>query len=345
MLSFADIKGHDDVKQVLRRAIEHDRLHHALLFSGASGIGKRKMALALARVLNCQVRPPGVFQPACGTCPACRKINQGIHPDVVLVEPQGNKLKRIKIDQIRALQKMMMVSPYEGGERVVLFDDAHTMGVEAANALLKTLEEPGQDTRMIVLTDQPHALLDTIVSRCQRVRFAPLRRSVVRELVSPAVHDMDIDQALVDVAAGYGQGSPGRAMEVLHSGVLERRKELVAQLLQLERGRPRALLEFAEGLSKERDVLSQCLDALHVFLRDVLMCQTGCAQGRTINTDMTRLIQRWAARTTPERTLEMLDAVRRAQYLITRNVNVQLIIEEVARDLRTPRDAARAHTG
>lgn len=344
MLSFADIKGHDDVEQVLRRAIEHDRLHHALLFSGPSGIGKRKMAMALARLLNCTSRPPQVFAPACGVCPSCRKIGQGIHPDVLLVEPQGNKIKTIKIDQIRALQKTMTVSPYEGGDRVVIFDDAHTMGVEAANALLKTLEEPGQNTRMIVITDQPHALLDTIVSRCQRVRFAPLARDVVRELVAPAVHEMDIEEALVDVAAGYGQGSAGRAMEVLHSGVLEQRKGLIAQLLQLEEGRPRALLEFAEALSKERDVLPQCLDAINVFLRDVLMHQMGTQVGRTINTDMTRHIQQWAARTTPERTLEMIDAVRRAQYLITRNVNAQLIVEEVARDLRTPRDAARAHT-
>lgn len=335
MQAWDKIQGHEAVKNVLEHAVVLQRLHHALLFVGPMGVGKRALAHALIRILNCANVPPGTFAPGCGHCPSCRKIEQDIHPDVLLVEPSGKKRKAIKIAQVRALQKAMHLAPYEARERVVLIDDAHCMTEEAANALLKTLEEPAERTRLMLITDQPHLLLDTIISRCQRLRFGALSRAQVVALLSVwnKAQEDPLSEEVLEVAAGYGEGSVGRAWTVCGSGMLSERVALLEQIALLEHKRPRARLDLAEQLGRGNAMLPTQLDMLKVFLRDVLLYQTCVGNERIINRDLIPLVQSFSARKNTQEVLAAIDKVCDAEMLLMRHVSPQMVVEDVLRVL------------
>ncbi|MCH7479331.1 MAG: DNA polymerase III subunit delta' [SAR324 cluster bacterium] len=166
-MTFDDIQGQERVIATLRRMIAGGRIPSALLFAGPHNVGKRSTALALAKALNC---PEGQGE-ACGQCPTCRKIGQGVHPDVLLVEPEG---QFIRIDQVREVVGSLALNPFEAKKRVVVVAEAERMNPQAAHAFLKTLEEPPADTLIVLCATGAAQLLETIVSRCLPIRFAPL---------------------------------------------------------------------------------------------------------------------------------------------------------------------------
>ena len=141
-MAFADVLGHDRIRDLLGRALVAGRLPPALLFVGPRGVGKRTLALAVARALLC---PDGAsLGDACGKCPACHRTSKGLHPDLFLAEPEGATLT-LKIERVRELVREIDARPFEAAARAVLIDDAHTMTEQAQNALLKSLEEPPAD--------------------------------------------------------------------------------------------------------------------------------------------------------------------------------------------------------
>jgi len=163
-MSFNDIFGHDKQIALLKGFIEQNRLPHALLFYGMEGIGKKTTALVFAKALNCLREN----QDACDDCSSCRKVDHKNHLDVVLLEAEG---QFIKIQAVRDLQQQMKFKPWEGKKRVCIIDDAEKMNDIAANALLKTLEEPSASNIMILISARPHQLPATVVSRCQQLKF------------------------------------------------------------------------------------------------------------------------------------------------------------------------------
>ncbi len=348
MTMWGDILGHERVKDVLERAIATDRLHHALLFVGPVGVGKRALALRLAQLINCTAHPPGAAKPACGSCSSCRKVLQNQHPDLHIIEPEGAKLKAIKIQQVRDLQKLCHNAPFEARDRVVIFDDVHRMNEEAANALLKTLEEPTPRTRMILISDQPHLLLDTILSRCQRMRFGALERAQAATRLAQLVRDdralAQLDPALLDVAAAFGEGSVGRALELLRGGLLSERGALLASLRALDHQQTLPRLELAEQLGKQNDQLLEQLDLLRALLRDVMRYQVNPDPSGLISRDMASDIAQLAAKMSVARVLEAIEQIATAQTLLERYVNPQLVMEQLLHHLTpdAPRRASRA---
>ncbi|MCE9571566.1 MAG: DNA polymerase III subunit delta', partial [Deltaproteobacteria bacterium] len=168
MPRFADVHGQDRVVARLRAAVTGNRVHHAYLFTGPTGAGKRKAALALASALNCLTSPGE----GCDDCDACSRIEAGIHPDVVTIEREG-AAQIVPIESVRHnVIARVGLPPHEARVRVFLFDEATALQGAAANALLKTLEEPPARTMFILATTAPEQLLPTIRSRCQRVHFA-----------------------------------------------------------------------------------------------------------------------------------------------------------------------------
>ena len=337
MYEWHDIEGQDRAKELLQRSLERQRLPHGQLFVGPAGVGKRSTALALAKVLNCTSRAEGVFQPACGRCPACKRFDNELqHPDLHLVQPQGGVNKTIKIDQVRAIQKVAMTRPYEGRWQLVIFVDAHTMTEEAANALLKTLEEPPDSMRLILVTDQPQSLVATIRSRCQTLRFGALEEALVVEILGRALvteSGEPPDRVRLDVAARYGEGSVGRAREFLESGLLDERAELYDTILELSRERSATLLDRADALSRDRGNLAARLEVLSVLLRDVLLWQVGIASDRMVNRDLIDRIALLGRHLDGDGLLARIEAVRVARELMTRNVNAALIVENLFTEL------------
>lgn len=165
---FEKIYGHQRIKTIMENMISNDQLPHGLCFHGPKGIGKRFLAQEIARATLCETRT------SCGTCSHCHKMKSGNHPDFVLVEPDGQD---IKVDQIRNISENLHFRPYEGRARIIVLDQAERMAEAAANAFLKSLEEPPEYVYFILVTSDVKSLLPTIRSRCQQHAFSSLSRA------------------------------------------------------------------------------------------------------------------------------------------------------------------------
>lgn len=333
MRGWDHIFGQDRPKLLLQRAVERSRVHHGYLFVGPTGVGKRATALAFAQLLNCVTREDGAFAAACGRCASCHKFENDLqHPDLHLIEPSGGVNKSIKIDDVRAVQRVAMTRPYEGRWQVVIFDDAHLMTEQAANALLKTLEEPPDSMRLFLVTDQPQALIDTIRSRCQTLRFGALDEALIAQVLRDGDGEA-YDAGVLAAAARYGEGSPGRASALLESELLEERGELLELLDVARRSHPDDLLSRAEKMSKDRAQLGARLEVLSALLRDVLFCVVGVPRERLLNVDLADRIAAIATKFDADAVMTRAECVRVARELLTRNVNGGLVLEHLATEL------------
>jgi DNA polymerase-3 subunit delta' len=169
LISLGQIEGQETVLGRLRRLARNHPPGRVFIFWGAGGAGKRLAARGLAAAWLCQAGPT---PEPCGRCAGCLKLAAGVHPDLILLEPEEGK-ERVSIDQARELIKALRFAPVEGGTRVILLPDAEKLSLEAANALLKTLEEPPADTLTILTADDPNLLPPTVLSRGQLFFFPP----------------------------------------------------------------------------------------------------------------------------------------------------------------------------
>lgn len=201
------IVGHEQIIAQLHHAIQTNRIAGAYLFVGPVGVGKETVANHFAKSINCLELDDG----ACGTCISCRKTDDGNHPDTQIVSPSG---AWIRIDQIRELQKRIVYRPYEGVRKVAILREAERMNLEAANCLLKTLEEPPAESVLILLTSNLDALLPTIRSRCQIIKFNPLRPDELGRYLNERYQLEEREALSVATLAG---GAVGRALTHLES--------------------------------------------------------------------------------------------------------------------------------
>src|SRR4030067_955560 len=171
-MSFKNVLGHSRPIELLKRAIQRDKIAHSYLFLGNEGIGKRWVALQFAKALNCRERRAEEGD-ACDKCLACRKIDEQLHPDVLVLEPEGPS-QLIKVGARGQMQRDLAFRPYEGKRRVCILTTADRMAPEIPNTLLKTLEEPPLHTMIILLANSARQILPTILSRCQQIHFNPV---------------------------------------------------------------------------------------------------------------------------------------------------------------------------
>lgn len=271
-MSFDEILGQDTAVQTLRTALGSGRLHHAYRFEGPDGVGKERAAFALARALVCRERP----NVGCGSCSGCRRavtLSDGEpavprHPDVVLVERglyPASVLGRtspettgIGVEQVRRIViARASYPPYEAPSLIFIFRAAHELTPSAANALLKTLEEPRPNVHFVLLTDQPRRLLDTIRSRTLPVRFGPLPEPVLQEIV--ARQGLSADATSLALAAG----SASRLLEACDPEHVSRREHFVGEVLAALRAPDLgAALQLSAGAKPERGALGKDLRAL-----------------------------------------------------------------------------------
>jgi len=263
---FSEIRGHSRALGLLTRVMSTNRLAHAYLFSGPDGVGKATVAREMAASLLCTEKDN---PEPCGHCPGCRQYASGNHPDFLHVQPDGVS---IKIDQIRALKKQLAFSPFAGGVRVVLIDEAQTMRREAANSLLKLLEEPPPDNLFLLIASDAEPILPTIVSRCQVVAFAPLAYDVAAEIIGLHAPELDGHQSMI--LAKLSGGCPGRALSMEAGDVLPLRDQVISALLEKQRPRARAVEEalfLAREMAGLNNGLDLLLDLLRLFFKDGLL--------------------------------------------------------------------------
>jgi DNA polymerase-3 subunit delta' len=324
-MAYASLIGNPRVAEALRRALARDRLPHALLFAGPEGVGKRTFALELARAATCLDPREGE---ACGACASCVRSASGEHPDIRIVSPDG---AFIKIAQVRELAREAVSRPYEGTRSVMIIDDAHRLREEAANALLKTLEEPAPTTLIVLVTDQPYALLETIRSRCQTLRFSVLTpEEIERFLAANYKRPADETRLLSRIAAGR----IGKALATDLSVYRERRKEMLGlvEVLAGDRDRVRlmkAAQYMADVARKEKSEFDARLDVFVALCRDVYGLALGESVESIANSDIALRLQEIAGRVEPSRVAGWAEAIDVLKRQLRRNVNRQIALEAI----------------
>ena len=343
-MSLADVPGQEFAVLSLRNAIRSGKVATAYLFHGPQGVGKRTTALAFAKALNCAQQ----LDDACDACSTCRRIDRGVHPDVTLVGLLPGKT-RLLIEQIKEIEHKLVFAPFEARRRVFIIDEADFMSPEATGAILKTLEEPPEQTVFVLIAENQAMLPPTIISRCQSLRFSPLKAEAIRSLLEKR----GMPPAASRLASRLAQGSMERALSIGQGDFLERRHRLVelyfstspndigalcgaAAELVGEKGR------HAEGKERRRRKLDDILEIMLGWCRDILVARCGGPQGLFVNEDLSEEIRKESSRLSHEQAQELVKAALEAFRRAERNVLPEACIEAMFLRLSAVRSGSQS---
>ncbi|HIC90535.1 MAG TPA: DNA polymerase III subunit delta' [Syntrophaceae bacterium] len=318
-MPFKDIIGQDRAIGFLKNAIRKDRLAHAYLFTGIDGIGKRTTAINLAMVVNCLL--PKDWD-SCGECLSCRKIQRGNHPDVQIIEPDG---QFIRIEQVRELSRSLYFRPIEGKKKVCIIANGEKMQHTAANALLKTLEEPPSHILIVITAPESKDLLPTMVSRCQNIGFNPLAPAIITKRLC---EERGLDRRTAHILSFLAEGSLGRALSMDSQSLLEKREYLINEVCNISFREAGKISTFAEAMGKSTDDLLDTLEILKSLIRDIMVLKNA-KEGvcPIIHIDCMDKIRDWCKRFSSARLFEIFTTINEAKKAINRNVNRVLVLE------------------
>ncbi len=337
--TFGEIVGHQAQIQAFGRLIAGGKPGHAYLFEGPESVGKTCVAQAVLQRLSCLQAQPQDPE-ACGECRSCVAAARGEHPDLTTLTKDGT---RIKIDQVRAATERLKYEPILGKIKGILIDEADTLGEEAANALLKTLEEPWSNTLFILITAKPQLLLETIRSRCQIMRFADLSpKDVARILLREG-----IDPDTARIAAGVAGGALREARELCHPAKMQVVDRVSRFVLNLGEKTRFAAADFIEELGHElaqvrkgdevspatatkgkadftRADLLWTVDTMRAVLRDVVLVQSGISTEDLPNRRHAKALQALADRAGPRQLVAVVDACQALENRLNLNPNPRM---------------------
>ncbi len=331
-MSFASLIGNDHNKRILQRLLERGQPGMTLIFAGPDGVGKRQFALTMAKVANCQRPVQHPVPDNCDECPVCRRIDAGTFGDVTVIGPDG---AYIKIAQTRELAEEVQFRPREGRQRFFIIDEADRLREEAANSLLKTLEEPPSTSTIILITSRPDALLVTIRSRAQRLNFRPLSMTAMEAYLTAHYKRPAADTALLARVTG---GRIGQATAIDISEYRRERREIIGLIELIAAGSDRfRLLKAAEYFGKqERDEFERKIDLMTQVLRDIFLLATGAAPESVINFDVLDRLEPLARNTGTARLTGWVAGFDRLRAGLRINLNRQLATEAMLMELATP---------
>lgn len=314
---FSDVVGHSKIVSMLQNAIKLGRVGGSYIFHGPEGVGKEFVALQFAKTLNClNFNTTNYDYDSCETCRSCKKINDGNHPDVRTTKPDTAWLR---IDQIRALQVAISYKPMEGRKKIFIVAQAERMNLEAANCLLKTLEEPPADSLLILLTTSYSSLLETVRSRCRSFKFYPLPMSLIAEHL---VKKLSLSEKDAKSSAALSEGSLEKALQVaenLEFVTEEDIPDIIKGINSLK------IFRFAEELGNRPEKLHRLLS----WYRDLLLVKQGCPVENLslMHTDRYQELVEISKKYSIREICDSIKGIMETERLLKRNINTALAME------------------
>lgn len=312
-MAFADIKGHDIQVRALINSINADRQASAYIFVGPSGIGKKSIALNFAKFINCSNRD--ALDEPCEQCLICKQINAMQHPDIFLVSPDSSNT--IKIEDIRQIIKRGFLRAYEAKYKVFIIDEAETMTTEAANALLKTLEESSRGTVFILVTSLEKKLPATVISRCRRIKFNALSLTALKEIL---ISDYHLDEKKAHFISFVSEGRVSESLRLKDADILKKKNEKIDDFIN-------SRVSF-----KDRDDARYRLNLFLGWLRDLLLLKIdrdGYLSGKDntglINIDRLNDLSGSRNKYKVSELEDAIDFISEAMFYLDSNVNVKLL--------------------
>lgn len=310
------VVGHKWAVDLLKRALASERVAHAYLLTGPPQIGKRSLALNFAQALNCldQEKP-------CGQCLACSKIAHGSHPDVQVIQGEG---RTIKIDQMRTLRHEAALFPLEGRWKVYIIRQMEQATAEAANCLLKTLEEPPSHVILMLTASEAEALLPTIVSRCQVLNLRPLATETVQRSLQER---WGVDAKRAQLLARLSGGRLGWAVAAgQDDAILDQREKHLDEMMELMGQGRVERMGYARQLSHNPEAVRELLHLWLSWWRDLLLTASGSSAG-IVNIDRGGTLRVQAQRYSLAQVRDFVKALRAAAWRLEHNANTRLTLE------------------
>ncbi|KXG74163.1 DNA polymerase III subunit delta' [Thermotalea metallivorans] len=324
-MGFHEIIGQDKIVQHLKSAILYNRIAHAYIFDGPEGIGKKMTALAFAKAVVCKQGQGD----ACHICPSCIKFQRNNHPDIRVIEPEGNSIKN---KQIEDFQQDILIKPYESNKKVYIVKDAHDMTVSAQNRILKTLEEPPAYAVIVFTTTNANSLLPTIRSRCQILKFHRIGQPRIEAFL---MRKYGMEEGEARVFSAFSDGIVGKAMKLKESEVFKVRREetidIIDAVLEREVVEIFQLIDFFE---KYKEDIDEILDFMLVWFRDMLMLKETGTDMVLINLDKRNILQKHLYRIGYEKTSHIIEIIEKTKRDLKANVNFQLAMEMLLLNIR-----------
>ena len=306
---------------MLERSLKAGQLSHAYLFVGPPHVGKMTLAINLAQAVNCEAE-----EPPCTECIPCRRIASGIHSDVQIISLTSPEKAEIGIDQIRELHHAASLPPFEGKHKVFIIDRAELLSTEAANCLLKTLEEPLPRVLLILLSSKERLLLPTIVSRCQRIELAPLLSATIKEVLTGRT-----SPERAELLARLSGGCLGWALSAAQDEqILMERSQQLTRLIELDQASREQRFSYAAELatqfSKNREEVEEVLSLWLNWWRDLLLVKGGGSQFIS-NLDYQSTLFRYAQAYSLRQIRDFIYAIEAAAKQLDQNANPRLVLE------------------
>ena len=315
------------VYQMLRNSIQKNRVAHAYLFQGERATGKKDAAILLAKSIFCEEANAGEL--ACNACTNCRRISSGNHPDVHMIEPDGLSIKK---EQIQMLQEEFSKKGVESNKKIYILADAEKMTVQAANSLLKFLEEPHAETTAILLTEQPQKILPTIQSRCQEISFQPLSTSDIISKLQEQGVDLQRASIISHITSRYEE-----AVEISLDDWFAQAERKVLELYEaLNQDYMSGLIYLQEnwfGHFKDKEQTDRGLDLLLLIYKDLLYIQLDKFDS-IVYRRMQEELKRHALQYAQSRLALNMEAILDAKRRLLSNTNPQLVMEQLVLNLQ-----------
>ncbi|MCA9471209.1 MAG: DNA polymerase III subunit delta' [Nitrospirales bacterium] len=325
-MPFQDIIGHSTQIEWLRRAITSNRLAHGYLFVGDPAIGKGMTALRFIQAMNCESHTLPSPPDACGQCRTCLQIAARNHPDMLVIEPDESQgqYPQIKIERIREIEHHVIYRPLFADKKICLIDDADRLTIGAANALLKTLEEPPEHCLFILITARPSALLSTIKSRCLTIRFSPPHQT---DAINYLMRHRTLSEPDARLLSLLTNARIGEALSLDVEAAKNKQLEFFTLLFEQSDRSITDSLASAETLTKSGQT-SEALFWLWSGLRDLLLVATQSSHDELLHQHQCSRLQKIVHTTSSQRILDLLEELYDIEQGMQRNLNHQLRFEQ-----------------